>query len=93
MVDLPNGPILPSMHIFPQTIPLELDSSSQDATINETFQNLKCKSINSLTLSKTEPNSMEVCDKEDPSNIHHECHKKTLGKPSPTIQEEISWKE
>lgn len=28
MANLPNGPILPSTHIFPKTIPLKFDSSS-----------------------------------------------------------------
>lgn len=37
MVNLPNGPILASTHIFPKTIPLEHDSSSRGTTINETF--------------------------------------------------------
>ena len=35
MANLLDGPILPSTHIFPKTISLEHDSSSQGATINK----------------------------------------------------------
>lgn len=93
MVNLPNGLILPSTHIFPKTIPFEHDSSSLGTIINKTSQNLKLESIhNKLVLTKNEPSPLDECYNENPSNIHREFHEKMPIKPSPTIQEEISWK-
>lgn len=93
MENLSDGPILSSIHIFFETIPLEHDSLSQGATINENFQNLKLESINDeLVLNKIELNPLDECHKENILRIHQECHERMPIKPSPTIQEEISWK-
>lgn len=72
LTNLHDGPILPSTHIFPKTIFLDLDPPSLNTYINETFQDLKFES-NNLVPSKIEQNSMDVCNTQDLSNIHGEA--------------------
>lgn len=84
-MDIPDGHILPSTHIFLEIIPIDLDSPSLSTYINETFKELKFESINKLVPTKIEPNSMDACDKEDLSNVHGESQENILTKPSATI--------
>lgn len=92
LIDLPDGPILLSTHIFLETILLDLDPPSLNTAINEIFQELKFEPINDLVPSKIEQDFMYVHNTEDISNVHRKLQEKALAKPSLTIQEEISWK-
>lgn len=70
LIDLLDGAILTSTNIFLEIIPLDLDPSSLNTYINETFQKLKYESINNLVPNTIEWISMDKHNTKYPSNIH-----------------------
>lgn len=60
LVDPPNGPILPSTHIFLEIIHTNQDPLSLGTTINETSKEVKLKSSNKIVLTKIEQNSLDM---------------------------------